>query len=260
MGMNLPQNPMKNFNGFIAASIILIGTTCENARSEPTKSPAINDNANIAWNELQQAVKFPPKPLEWSVQLPTDEQKKKFRKHIVDLAMLAADKAKVFYLVYPDSTNVIPAKILECQMLERVFNNGDGSQSAVIGWGNAQDALLADARLIGKDRCDLRLAIIQRKQFDHRLNQDAFKIEYEKGLRELIRDCPQCDAPYEKLLDVADHSPDEKARSIANEVLALPVSERNIAKAKGILQRLDAVGKPLDIKFVALDGRPVDIS
>ena len=174
--------------------------------------------------------------------------------------MMAADEAKAFYLRFPDSTNVISAKILECQMLERVFNNVGGTQNSVIAWGNAQDALLADARLTGKDRCDLRLAILHRKQFDHRLDQNAFQIEYEKDLRALIRDYTQSDEPYEKLLDLAARSPDEKARSIANEVLALPVSENNKTKAEGILRRLDAMGKPLDIKFVAMDGRQVDLS
>jgi hypothetical protein len=94
---------------------------------------------------------------------PTDEQKEKFHKQIVDEALVAADKAKAFYLRFPDSTNVIPVKILECQMLERVFNNVGGTQDSVIAWGNAQDALLADARLTGADRCDLRLAILRRK-------------------------------------------------------------------------------------------------
>ncbi len=87
-------------------------------------------------------------------------------------------------------------------------------------------------------------------------------MHYEKyDLRALIRDYPHSDEVYEKLLDLAARSPDEKAHSIASEVLALPISESNKAKAEGILRRLDAVGKPLDIKFVALDvaGR-VDLS
>ena len=251
---------MKNFNLFLAVCFFFILTTCENARSEPTNSPLISNNADTVWNELQQAIIFPKKPLEWSTQPPSDEQKDKFHKYIVDAAMMAANKAKTFYLRFPDSTNVIPAKILECQMLERVFNNVGGTQNSVIAWGNAQDALLADARLTGKDQCDLRLAILNRKQFDHRLDQNAFQIEYEKGLRELIKDNPESVEPYEKLLDLAARSPDGKARSIANEVLALPVSEHNKAIANGILRRLDAVGKPLDMKFVALDGRQVDLS
>jgi peroxiredoxin len=230
------------------------------AHAEPTNSLSIGNNAENAWNELQQAILFPKKPTEWDTQPPTDEQKEKFQKQIVDEALMAADKAKTFYLRFPDSTNVIPAKILECQMLERVFDNVGATQDSVTAWGNAQEALLADARLTGKDRCDLRLAILRRKQFDHRLDQDAFQIEYEKDLRGLIRDYPQSDEAYEKLLELAARSPDKKARSIANEVLALPISENNKTVAKGILRRLDAVGKPLDIKFVALDGRQVDLS
>jgi thiol-disulfide isomerase/thioredoxin len=242
------------------SSLFFLAAVCHMTQAEPTNSPSISDNAADAWNALQQAIIFPAKPLGWNTQPPTDEQKEKFHKQIVNEALVAADKAKAFYLHFPDSTNLIPAKILECQMLERVFNNGGGSQSAVIAWGNAQDSLLTDARLSGKDRCDLRLAILQRKQLDHRFDYNSFMLEYEKDLRDLTRDYPQSDESYEKLLELAARSSDEKARSIANEVLALPVSENNKTIAKGILRRLDAVGKPLDIKFVALDGRQVDLS
>ncbi len=241
-------------------SIFFLVAVCRITPAEPTNGPSISNNADIAWHELRQAIIFPAKPLEWSIQPPTDEQKEKFHKHIVDEALVAADKVKAFYLRFPDSTNVIPARILECQMLERVFNNGGGSQSAVIAWGNAQDALLADARLTGEDRCDLRLAILHRKQLDHRFDYNSFMLKYEKDLRDLIRDYPKSDGPSEEMLDLAARSPDEKARSIANEILALPGSEKNKAKAEGILRRLDAVGKPLDIKFTALDGRSVDLS
>jgi thiol-disulfide isomerase/thioredoxin len=257
----LLSNHMKAITNLAkVSSIIFLMAIYQVTRAEPTNSPSIGNNADIAWNELQQAIIFPKKPPEWNTQPPTDEQKEEFHKHIVDTAMVAADKAKAFYLRFPDSTNVVPAKIFECQMLERIFNNGGGNQSAVIAWGNAQDALLADARLTGQDRCDLRLAILQRKQLDHRFDYNSFMLEYEKNLRDLIRDYPKSDGPYEEMLDLAVRSPDEKARSIASEIMALPVSENNKTRAEGILRRLDAVGKPLDIKFVALDGRQVDLS
>lgn len=249
---------MKCFNTTLAAALFFTLMACKIIGAELTTTNSGSDT--VAWNELQQAAIFPKKPLEWNAQLPTEEQKDKFHKQIVDAALVAADKAKAFYMRFPDSTSVIPAKILECQMLERVFNNVGGTQDSVITWGNAQDALLADARLTGADRCDLRLAILRRKQFDHRLDQNAFQIEYEKDLRALTKAYPQSDEAYKKLLDLAARSPDEKARSIANEILAFPVSENNKTIAKGILRRLDAVGKPLDIKFVALDGRQVDLS
>jgi len=75
----------------------------------------------------------------------------------------------------------------------------------------------------------------------------------------LVKDYPKQDKPYELLLNLAANSPEEKARSIANEVLAFPISDNIKTKAEGILRRLDATGKPLDIKFTALDGRHVDL-
>jgi peroxiredoxin len=77
----------------------------------------------------------------------------------------------------------------------------------------------------------------------------------------LIKDYPGKDEAYEMLVSFAAESDDEKtSRAIATEVIALPVSPEAKNRAKGILRRLDATGKPLDIAFTALDGRKVDLS
>jgi len=178
---------------------------------------------------------------------------------VAEAAANAAEIAKVFYTRFSDNTNALSARKLECKMLETVFNYGDGTQKAVTAWGDAQESLLAEPKLTDEDRFELRMAILQRKRFDQRVDAKSQDIERERGLRELIKEYPTKDEPYERLLNMAATSPEEKARSMANEVLALPVSESVRVKAEGILRRLDASGKPLDIKFTDLNGKEVDL-
>jgi thiol-disulfide isomerase/thioredoxin len=100
----------------------------------------------------------------------------------------------------------------------------------------------------------------QRKPFDHRLDHNEQNIERERGIRELIKEYPNADRPHEMLLTLGAETSDDKVRAVANDVLALHTSENVKAEAEGILRRLDAVGKPLDIQFTAEDGRAVDLS
>ena len=52
----------------------------------------------------------------------------------------------------------------------------------------------------------------------------------------------------------------EKARTLANELIESPAPERSKLWAEGFLNRLDSYGKPVSIRFKALDGREVDLA
>ena len=223
---------------------------------------SIPDEAATAWKEVQKAAVLPPPPMPKNGNL-TQDQWQAFYKQTVDAATTAASKAKAFYTQFPDSTNAVPAKLLECSMLQMAFYQSrdmDARKSAFTAMATAQDALLADSRLTDKQRLDLRMQIASRVRQDPQLDWQVRDTEYEKSLRELIKDYPHDDKAYDMLIIFAAESSDDKARSIANEVLAEPVSDSVKEKAQAILRRLDAVGKPLDIKFTALDGREVDLS
>jgi thiol-disulfide isomerase/thioredoxin len=105
-------------------------------------------------------------------------------------------------------------------------------------WGNAEANLVPNSGLSAEERYDLRLPV----------------------LRELIKRFPGKEKPYDMLLSLAAMSPDDKARPIANEILTDPVSDALKDKAKALLRRLNEVGKPIDVRFTAVDGREVDLS
>ncbi len=88
----------------------------------------------------------------------------------------------------------------------------------------------------------------------------AFYNELEKQGRALAADFPDKIEAYEMLLAVAGQADASKARSIVGEIDASKAPEAAKQRARGLLAKLDAVGKPLDIKFTAVDGRAVDLS
>ncbi len=101
------------------------------------------------------------------------------------------------------------------------------------------------------------------QEVQERAQQAAMKVlraELEKGARELQKDFPKKPEVYELLFAIAGESEPEKAKALSKEVLESPASEDVKTAARGLLKKMEAVGKPVDIKFKAIDGREVDIS
>ena len=100
----------------------------------------------------------------------------------------------------------------------------------------------------------------------------AMKKDPQEGLKEvervgrlLIKDYPEEPTPYAMLAFVAGTTSDkEKKVSIFKELAALespnPKVARFVGRAKGELKKMEALGKPLPIKFTAVDGREVDLA
>jgi thiol-disulfide isomerase/thioredoxin len=84
--------------------------------------------------------------------------------------------------------------------------------------------------------------------------------EVEKAARALQKDFPQKDEPYQLLMMVAEESTGEKSKAVAQEIVDGPGPDRVKEAAQGLLKRMEAVGKPVNIKFTALDGREVDVT
>jgi len=81
----------------------------------------------------------------------------------------------------------------------------------------------------------------------------------EIGLRKAVG-ARRLDIRYQFLLEAASNTEGDKARSLAKEIAAGTDSKEVKAAAEGLLKKLDALGKPVDIKFTAVDGREVDVS
>lgn len=96
-----------------------------------------------------------------------------------------------------------------------------------------------------------------------KIQQGAMKTMYAelgKGAVELQKEFPQKAEVYQLLIEVASRADVENARKCARLVLDHSTSDEMKEAAKSLMRRLDAVGKPLDIKFTAVDGREVDVA
>ena len=99
------------------------------------------------------------------------------------------------------------------------------------------------------------------------LKKDRTKglLELERVGNLLAKDYPEESMPYAMLNAVARMTSDkEKSMKILKRLAALDDSDPKIARvvsqAKGELKKREALGKPLNMKFTALDGREVDIA
>ena len=89
--------------------------------------------------------------------------------------------------------------------------------------------------------------------------------EVERVARLLSKDYPEEFMPYAMLSFVARSTSDkEKSVSILKELAALDDSDpkigRFVTQAKGELKKMEALGKPFEMKFTAVDGREIDVS
>ena len=108
-----------------------------------------------------------------------------------------------------------------------------------------------------EDRMKTAVAAIRSKQKE---SSGAYYAEIETQGRALLKDFPEKVDPYQMLLAVAQTSEPDKARAIIKEIMTDKTPAEAKEAAQGLLTKMDALGKPLDIKFKAVDGREVDLA
>jgi thiol-disulfide isomerase/thioredoxin len=217
------------------------------------------EEADKAWKEFQKALRPPDQPEEWRTSKPTAEERDKFREKQAKLAGEAADKAKDFYTRFPKHAKADEARRKEYEMISIAVRRGDSTRTSRLE--ELEKDRLNDPGLGEEERFQLRLQAVQRatmsKQDD---GKEAMVAELEKGARALKKDFPNRDEAYALLLEVASNSDGDKARKLTREIIDSEASEQTKESAKAALKKMDALGKPLDLKFTALDGRQVDIA
>jgi thiol-disulfide isomerase/thioredoxin len=242
----------------IASAAFLAGTLPAAVSDTNNAAPGAISDADKAWKEVEQALQPPPLPAEWAGQRPTAEQVERFRSEQGRLAGAAADKARDFYTRFPDHAKAATARQKQQEMLQvavRLGNTGKATDLEQI-----ETEKLKDPNLSEDERFKLRMAAVNRR-LNSKLDADEaeWTAEAEKAARVLIREFPKREGGYQMLLSAAEHSEVDRARVLAKEVIAGSGSEEIKGWSEGLIRKLDALGRPLDIKFTALDGREVDV-
>jgi thiol-disulfide isomerase/thioredoxin len=225
------------------------------ASDSVTNAPSAADKA---WKELERAAQPDMPPAEWQGH-PTPEQRVLFRAKQGEKAAQAAEKAKEFYTQYPTHAKAAEAKKKEADLLQVAVQLGNTNK--LIAFQKLQEEKAKDPNLSEDERFKLRMEMVQttvRAKLQE--GPEAFKAELEKSGHDLIKEFPKRNEGYDILLQAASQADETKARSLAKEVASSDASEEIKTRAEGLLTKLDALGKPLPIKFTAIDGREVDLA
>ena len=246
-------------------SLVKILVAVALAVASPLAKAATSDGANNApseadkaWKELEKAMQPEMPPAEWQGH-PTPEQRAAFRAQQAEKAAAAAEKAKDFYTRYPDHAKAAQAKKREGDLLQVAVQLGNTNKLAE--FQKLQEEKAKDPNLSEDERFKARMEMVQTTvRAKMQQGPEAFQAELEKSGHDLIKEFPKRNEGYDILLEAASQAEGDKARSLAKEIAASNASEETKTRAEGLLTKLDALGKPLPIKFTAIDGREVDLA
>ena len=239
--------------------LLTCGTPNGVLAQEAKPSAADAGNGDAVWKELQKALRPPTPPEEWRDKQPSKEEIEKFKGQQRELSSAAADKAKDFYTRFPKHPKASEAHAKENEMLGYAVRLGATNQMARLA--ELEKERLKDPSLSEDERFELRAQAVQREAKKKRSEgNEAMMAEFEKGVRELQKEFPKREEVYQMFMMVLQNSSGEKSRSLADELIKSSAPDEVKDAAKGILKKLDMVGKPLKIKFTAVDGREVDTS
>jgi thiol-disulfide isomerase/thioredoxin len=215
-----------------------------------------------AWKEVLMAMRPPSYPPEWDNTQPSKEAIAEFEKKNGIAAGEAAAKAKEFYTKFPQHEMAGEARTREQYLLGVAVQLGNTNATAVL---NAlEESRLKDPNLSEDDRLQLRIGQLQRSVTSRRDSEPAAAMDdLEKGARALMKEFPKRAELSSLLLSTAqgwmDQNQPDKARALAQELVAAKPEAEVLSEAEGILKRLDRLGKPLVLTFKAVDGRDVDV-
>jgi thiol-disulfide isomerase/thioredoxin len=233
------------------ASAALLNFGALPARADDT--PATNNEAaDKAWLEVRKASQPPPPPAAWHTNQPSREEVGAFYN---PLLLIGADKARDFYTKYPGHANAAEARKTEFELLGYAVGQF-GNTNLAPRLAVLEKERMADPKLSEDDRLKLRLGAARRLMASL---PDSMP-ELEKAARDLRKDFPKHPEPFQLSMMIASEAGGDKARALAKEIAESSAPDEIKAQAKGLLDRLDAVGKPLAIKYTAVDGREVDVA
>jgi thiol-disulfide isomerase/thioredoxin len=212
---------------------------------------------DAAWEELQSASHRPEPPAQWQAKEPSEKEMADF---LMPYALALMDKAKDFYTRFPQDGHALEARKQEMEMTGVAVSLGATNQQSRLD--TAEKTLLADPALSEDDRFSIRQNDIERAAQAKESEGEAVAVaELEKGVRALQKEFPKRPELVQMLLEIAGDAESGKARALLQEITnSSAASDESKQSATGELKKLDLVGKPVDLRFTAVDGREVDVS
>jgi thiol-disulfide isomerase/thioredoxin len=216
-----------------------------------------------AWQELLKSMRPPSPPAEWETNQPSKEAIADFNRKNGAMALDVALKMRTFYEKYPEHEMASEARDREQYLLGVAMQTGHTNAAGRLR--DLEAARLKDPNLSQEERLQLRVAQLQREVSGlSDTNISARLNAFEKGARSLMKEFPERLELGQMLTSVAEgwleHGQPDKARTLAKEVTDGKYPEELKGEANSLLKKLDRIGKPVAIKFKALDGRDIDVA
>lgn len=225
----------------------------------PVVAPVPASEADKAWADLQESFQPPTPPAEWNTKQPSHEEIEAFQKTVGVRAAEVAAATAAFAEKYPTHPQAAEARSQQLQLLQTAVQLGNTNAATALA--ALEKARLADPALDEDERFGLRASAMQRDAMSlARTNREAGATAFAAGARALQKEFPKREEPWQMLLSVADALPAADANALLKELAAPEAPEEVREAAKTQLTRLEAVGKPLELKFTAVDGREVDLA
>ncbi len=172
--------------------------------------------------------------------------------------MAVADQARDFYTRFPKHERAAAAHRKESDAAMGAAQIGNESAAARVAEIDA--ARISDPTLPAEERFAIRARQVQSEaQAKFAESPEAARKTFSDGARALLKEFPGNPQPYAMLLQVAADDTSEAGRAMLDEIMKSEAPEDLKERARGILKRLEAVGKPVAVAFTALDGRAVNL-
>jgi thiol-disulfide isomerase/thioredoxin len=252
---------MKSRWNKLLAIVPLLWTCCADSAEKPAGTPSTNaTSAESAWQEVQNALRPPPPPAEWRTNPPPEQVIAEYERNNGVLAGHAADKARSFHEKFPNDARADEARKMEVQLLGVAVKLG--ATNRLTDFRAARDKRLNDPKVTPDEKFDLKSEEVIEALDDSSSERPAKLTNAEKAARALRDEFPTREDASRLLLTVAEaHVADgnfDRARTLVTDIEAkAPAGTRDETKA--LLRKIDRVGKPIQLKFIDLNGKPVDI-
>ena len=230
------------------------------------EKPSLPDDEAKAWTTVQDANKPPTPPAEWREKRPSKEDYEAWLGKQSEKQLVAADTAKEFWTRFPKSAHAAEAHKLQLRALSTAAQMGNTARETELA--QLMNAAATDPSIPENDRVDVRvqkLRLEAGKAAKAGSQEDAKKV-YLDGLLALQKDFPKNDKVCGMLLNMAMSEEGDTQKTLAKAVAtSADAPEKLKQKAQAILDgkvfsAANNVGKPVAIKFTAVDGREVDLA
>jgi thiol-disulfide isomerase/thioredoxin len=219
--------------------------------------------AELAWKELQKALRPPAPPESWRTNAPTPQDRETFNKRNGEMAAQVADMASEFYTRFPDHPKAQEARQRELEMRKTAVQLGNVKQVARLN--ELQDGRAKDPQAEPEERFLLRWRSIEREAMKSGpAGSPAFFDEVQKGLFTLRKEFPERLEVYRLMMQLlqirSQEGEADKSRALAQTLLESTIQEEAKESVRRMIRKFEFLGKPLELKFTASDGRAVDLA